>query len=62
MTRAMIEQAHALGLKVVPWTVDDPQRISVLIALGVDGLITNYPDRARGMLGASAPGLPPPIR
>ena len=62
VTRAMIVQAHALGLKVVPWTVDDPQRISVLIALGVDGLITNYPDRARGMLGASAPGLPPPIR
>jgi len=40
----MIEDAHAQNIKVIPWTVNDEKTIRKLIALGVDGLITDYPD------------------
>jgi glycerophosphoryl diester phosphodiesterase len=51
VTAESIAEAHAIGLKVVSWTVNDPAEMSRLAALGVDGLITDYPDRARGILG-----------
>ena len=48
LSEVVIAEAHALGLKVVPWTVNDPARGDELVAWGVDGLITDYPDRVRG--------------
>jgi glycerophosphoryl diester phosphodiesterase len=42
----MAAARHA-GLEVYPWTVDDPDRMRALIALGVDGIITNVPAAAR---------------
>jgi glycerophosphoryl diester phosphodiesterase len=59
VTRGMVEEAHRLGLRVIPWTVDDPSRMETLIALGVDGLITNYPDRARTVMAKAGMPLPP---
>jgi glycerophosphoryl diester phosphodiesterase len=44
-TSEMVEQAHSLGLKVIPWTIDDRATLEYYIDLGVDGIITNYPDR-----------------
>lgn len=44
---AMVAAAHAQGLRVNVWTVDDPERMEQLIVDGVDGLITNVPDVAR---------------
>jgi glycerophosphoryl diester phosphodiesterase len=44
---ANVKQAQALGLKVVPWTINAPADMAAVIALGVDGLITDYPDRAQ---------------
>jgi glycerophosphoryl diester phosphodiesterase len=41
------------GYQVNAWTVDDPQRIRALVALGATGIITNRPDVAREALGAS---------
>lgn len=38
------------GIKVIPWTVDDPNTMSKLIDDGVDGLITDYPDRLREVM------------
>jgi glycerophosphoryl diester phosphodiesterase len=52
VTAENVKEAHALGLKVLPWTVNDPADMARLIALGVDGLITDYPDRARPVLAA----------
>jgi glycerophosphoryl diester phosphodiesterase len=37
-------------MAVVPWTIDDPATMESLIDAGVDGLITNYPDRLRDLL------------
>jgi glycerophosphoryl diester phosphodiesterase len=47
LTADMIADAHARGLKVIPWTVNDPARAAVLKGWKVDGLITDYPDRIR---------------
>jgi glycerophosphoryl diester phosphodiesterase len=55
---AALTLSHRLGLKVVPWTVNDPTDIAALIDLGIDGLITDYPDRARAVMQQK--GLPLP--
>lgn len=47
LTRAQIDEAHRLGLAVLPWTVNQPDDMRRLIAWGVDGLISDRPDRAR---------------
>lgn len=46
----LVAAAHAVGLAVNAWTVDDPARLAQLAELGVDGLITNVPDVARQVL------------
>jgi glycerophosphoryl diester phosphodiesterase len=48
--RARIDEAHALGLKVVVWTVNDPAQIERMLDLGVDGLISDRPDVVRKIL------------
>jgi glycerophosphoryl diester phosphodiesterase len=40
---------HRLGMKVIPWTVNDPSDMRRLRAWGVDGIITDYPDRIKGL-------------
>ncbi|MBT5264786.1 MAG: glycerophosphodiester phosphodiesterase [Rhodospirillaceae bacterium] len=44
LTETTLRQAQALGLKVVVWTVNRPADMQRYIAMGVDGLITDYPD------------------
>lgn len=61
VTAALIEEAHALGLGVVPWTVNEPAQIDKLLGWGVDGLISDYPDRVRRVLAARGMALPPPL-
>ena len=46
-----LREAHELGLKVVVWTVNEAADMRALTDLGVDGIITDYPDRAREALG-----------
>ncbi len=52
VTAELVAAAHDLGLKVVPWTVNDAVEVERLATLGVDGLITDYPDRARRVLAS----------
>lgn len=44
LTRDLLDEAHELGLLVIPWTVNDAQTMQMLIDMGVDGIITDYPD------------------
>ena len=45
-TRRLIKEVHSLGKKINVWTVNDSIRINRLINLGVDGIITDYPNFA----------------
>ncbi len=45
-----LKEAQALGLSVVVWTVNDSGDMEDLIDMGVDGIITDYPDRLRAIL------------
>ena len=44
--KELIDAVHKKGMKIIPWTVDKINDIQRMIDLKVDGLITNYPDRA----------------
>ena len=57
-----VDRAHALGLKVIPWTVDDVATMREQIADGVDGIITDYPTQLRGVLAEVGMPLPPAYR
>jgi glycerophosphoryl diester phosphodiesterase len=48
-----------LGLKVIPWTVDDADAMHQQIGYGVDGLITDFPTLARHVLAGLGMPLPP---
>ncbi|WP_108945450.1 glycerophosphodiester phosphodiesterase [Shewanella halifaxensis] len=45
-TQEMVDDAHLRGAKVYVYTVDNLQDIDMLKRMGVDGIFTNYPDRA----------------
>jgi glycerophosphoryl diester phosphodiesterase len=44
VTQSLVEKCHQKGLKIIPWTVNDKKKIEDLKAIGVDGIITDYPD------------------
>lgn len=44
LNEELVSELHNMGLKVIPWTVNDPKRIKELIDMGVDGIISDYPD------------------
>ena len=48
---ATVGRYQEAGLPVVPWTVNSPERIEQVLDLGVDGLISDYPDRLLEILG-----------
>ncbi len=50
LTRGFIRKAHAAGLKVHAWTVDDPVDMQRAIVNGIDGIITDFPTRLRAIL------------
>jgi glycerophosphoryl diester phosphodiesterase len=56
--KQMVSEAHARGLKVIPWTCDDLPTIAHLMDLGVDGIITNYPNHVRDLMASRGMRLP----
>jgi glycerophosphoryl diester phosphodiesterase len=45
VTRELVDAAHAAGLRVNAWTVDDQDEIAHFATLGVDGIMSNWPER-----------------
>lgn len=54
----LVKTAHAIGLQVIPWTVNDAADMRKQLSYGVDGIITDYPTRLRGVLAAAGMPLP----
>ncbi len=50
---SFVRRAHSAGLAVHVWTINDPERMSELLAIGVDGLITDVPDVARAVIDSA---------
>lgn len=42
--KSLVDKCHALGIKIIPWTINSTKEISYLMSLGVDGIITDYPN------------------
>jgi glycerophosphoryl diester phosphodiesterase len=57
-TPELVEAAHATGMDVIPWTVNDRPTMEALIDTGVDGLITDRPDLLREVLADRGFRLP----
>ena len=49
----LVRTMHGAGAKLMVWTVDDPDEMTRFIRWGVDGICTNYPERARRAVDAS---------
>jgi glycerophosphoryl diester phosphodiesterase len=58
VTEALVKEAKSLGLAVLPWTVNERADMERLIDRGVDGLISDYPDRLREVMAAKNLPLP----
>jgi glycerophosphoryl diester phosphodiesterase len=62
LTAETLAEAHREGLKVVVWTVNEESEMNALAESGVDGIITDYPDRLRRVLARRGVTLPAPTR
>lgn len=51
LDKSLIKRAHKHGMRVVPWTINEPAEMERLIDLGVDGMITDYPKTLKKILG-----------
>jgi len=60
LTDPVIASAHQHGQRVVPYTVNDVRTMNTFIGRGVDGLISDYPDRLRDVLDGLGIALPRP--
>jgi glycerophosphoryl diester phosphodiesterase len=60
LTAELLKEAQSLGLKVIPWTANEPADIDRLIAMGVDGIISDYADRVREIMQKR--GIPLPAK
>ena len=58
LTEDLLDRAHDLGLRVIPWTVNAADDMQRLMDWGVDGLISDWPDRALALLGRSGAERP----
>jgi glycerophosphoryl diester phosphodiesterase len=45
LTAKIVTELQAKGMKVIPWTINEASRMKTVLSWGVDGIITDYPDR-----------------
>jgi glycerophosphoryl diester phosphodiesterase len=60
LSAARVAEAHALNLRVVPWTVNATADMADLLVQGVDGIITDRPDHLRALLIEQGRAVPAP--
>lgn len=61
LSQRAIARAREEGLRVIPWTVNEAADMERLIDWGVDGLITDHPERLRAVLQGRGMALPPTV-
>jgi glycerophosphoryl diester phosphodiesterase len=61
LSQAVIQRAREENLRVIPWTVNETSDMARLIDWGVDGIITDYPDRLRTVMLERGMSLPPAL-
>ncbi|MDQ7840625.1 MAG: glycerophosphodiester phosphodiesterase family protein [bacterium] len=59
LTPELVGAAHAAGLRVETWTVDDPLYLAHVMGMAPDGVMSNHPGRLREFLAAHGHPLPP---
>jgi len=42
--KGLVDRCHAAGIKIIPWTVNTPKEMQYMVGLGVDGIITDFPN------------------
>jgi glycerophosphoryl diester phosphodiesterase len=62
VTEPLARETQALGLKIIPWTVNEIADMKRMIEWKVDGIITDYPDRLRGVMKDAGMALPAAYR
>jgi glycerophosphoryl diester phosphodiesterase len=58
LSQAVLRRSRTLGLRVIPWTVNEPADMERLLDWGVDGIITDRPDRLRTAMQQRGMALP----
>jgi glycerophosphoryl diester phosphodiesterase len=48
--KSLVDACHQMNMLIIPWTVNEHSEMQKLIQMGVDGLITDYPDKAQQVL------------
>ena len=60
--QAAVKTAQSLGIRVMPWTVNEAADMRRLLGWNVDGIITDYPDRLRTVMAERGMPLPAGVR
>lgn len=50
VTPTLVRECHLMGLALMAWTMDEPEDLQRMIDLQIDGLVSNFPERALEML------------
>jgi glycerophosphoryl diester phosphodiesterase len=61
LTSERMAEANSLGIRVIPWVVNEPDQMEHFLRLRVAGIITDYPNRLRRVLAANNLPLPLPL-
>lgn len=61
LTPDLVTSAHAAGLRLETWVVDEPEDMRRIVAMGPDGVMTNHPERLRAVLAGLGYPLPTPV-
>jgi glycerophosphoryl diester phosphodiesterase len=52
VTKELVDKTHQANMRIVPWTVDDEKSMTSLGEMGVDGIISNCPDKLTKLFGS----------